>query len=115
MILREVAHARSGDKGNTANISVIAFRSEDYALLVAEVTADRVASHLRGIALGPVVRYEIPSLGALNFVLSDALAGGVVTSLALDAHGKSLGSAILSMEIAGFTSQKEEPDDASGA
>lgn len=99
MMLREIAHARSGDKGNTANISVIAYRPEDYPLLVAQVTADRVADHFRGIALGPVLRYEVPSLGALNFVLSDALSGGVVTSLALDAHGKSLGSAILSMEI----------------
>lgn len=99
MILRDIAHCRSGDKGNTANISVIAYRAEDYALLLAQVTVERLAEHFRGIVAGPVVRYEIPSLGALNFVLSDALAGGVVSSLGLDAHGKSLGSAILSLVI----------------
>lgn len=99
MILHEIAHSRSGDKGNTANISVIAYRAEDYPLLVRAVTAERVAAHFHGIARGPVVRYELPTLGALNFVLTDALAGGVVGSLALDTHGKSLGSAILSMEV----------------
>lgn len=101
MILRDIAHCRSGDKGNTANISVIAYRPEDYEVLLREVTVERVARHFRGIALGQLIRYEIPSLGALNFVMSDALAGGVVTSLALDAHGKSLGSAMLSLPIEG--------------
>lgn len=108
MILRDIAHSRSGDKGNTANISVIAYRAEDYPLLVRAVTAEQVAEHFRGIVLGPVVRYEIPSLAALNFVLSDALAGGVVGSLGLDTHGKSLGSAILSMEV-------DEPPEKPGA
>lgn len=107
MILREIAHSRSGDKGNTANISVIAYRPADYPLLVRSLTAERVAEHFRGIVMGPVVRYEIPSLAALNFVLSDALAGGVVGSLGLDAHGKSLGSAILSMEV-------DEPEEKTG-
>ncbi|MEO1987211.1 MAG: hypothetical protein ABGX47_11270 [Martelella sp.] len=101
MILRDIAHCRSGDKGNTANLSVIAYRAEDYPLLLREVTAERVAAHFEGIVLGPVVRYEIPSLSALNFVMSDALSGGVVGSFALDAHGKSLGSGLLSLEING--------------
>lgn len=99
MILYDIAHCRSGDKGNTANISVIAYREEDYPLLLEQVTAERVAGHLRERVLGRVERYEIPSLGALNFVLTDALAGGVVSSLVLDAHGKSLGSALLSLPL----------------
>lgn len=109
MILRDIAHSRSGDKGNTANISVIAYRAEDYPLLVGSVTAERVAEHFRGIVLGTVVRYEIPSLAALNFVLSDALAGGVVGSLGLDAHGKSLGSAILSMKVYEIPEKSGDP------
>jgi hypothetical protein len=97
--LREIAHARAGDKGDTANISVIAYHAEDYALLEKHVTAERVKDHLRGIAAGEVVRYTLPRIGALNFVLTGALGGGVTRSLALDAHGKSLSSAILSLEL----------------
>jgi hypothetical protein len=97
--LREIAHARAGDKGETLNISVIAHRLEDYALIERHVTAARVKDHFRGIVRGEVVRYELPSLGALNFVLHDALGGGVTRSLALDAHGKSLSCAILSLEL----------------
>lgn len=108
MILREIAHCRSGDKGNTANISVIAYRSEDYPLLLREVTVERVAAHFRGVVLGAVVRYELPAICALNFVLNDALSGGVVTSLSLDSHGKSLGSAILSLEISDAASRSGE-------
>lgn len=99
MTLRDVAHCRSGDKGNIVNISVIAYEEANYSLLLRSITADRVAYHLRDRVLGPVIRYEIPSLGALNFVLADALGGGVVSSLELDAHGKSLGSALLSMPL----------------
>lgn len=99
MKLREIAHSRTGDKGNIANISVIAFREEDYPLLVAEVTPDRVKSFLSDIVKGEVVRYELPNIGALNFVLYDALGGGVTRSLALDKHGKSLSSALLDLEI----------------
>jgi len=99
MQLREIAHARAGDKGETANVSVIARRAEDYALLVEHVTAERVKRHLAGIVNGDVERHELPRLGALNFVLHQALAGGVTRSLALDAHGKSLSSAILSLEL----------------
>jgi len=99
MILRDLAHTRSGDKGDTSNISVIAFRQEDYELLRKEVTAQRVKKALDAMVLGEVERYELPELGALNFVLHRALAGGVTRSLALDIHGKCLGSLLLSMEI----------------
>jgi hypothetical protein len=103
--LRQIAHARTGDKGDACNVSVIAYRAEDYPHLEAHVTADRVREHLRGIVRGDVVRYALPRTGALNFVLHDALAGGVTRSLALDAHGKSLSSAILSLEIPGFSGE----------
>jgi len=99
MTLRELAHSRAGDKGETLNISVIAYRAEDYALLERHVTAERVKQHFHGIAEGEVERYTLPRIGALNFVLRQALRGGVTRSLALDAHGKSLASAILSLEI----------------
>jgi len=97
--LRDIAHSRTGDKGETSVISLIAFDEADYPLLRDNVTAERVRKHFAGIVQGEVVRYEIPSLGALNFVLHQALAGGVTRSLALDAHGKSLSSRLLDMEI----------------
>jgi hypothetical protein len=97
--LRDIAHSRTGDKGNTSVVSLIAFDEADYSLLRDKVTADRVKNHFAGIVHGEVVRYEIPSLGALNFVLQNALGGGVTRSLALDAHGKSLSSRLLDMEI----------------
>lgn len=99
MKLRAIAHSRTGDKGNTINISVVAYEERHYPLLVRHVTAERVAAHFAGIARGAVRRYELPRIGALNFVLEDALAGGVTRSLALDAHGKGLGSAILDLDI----------------
>ena len=97
--LRELAHSRTGDKGDTSNISLIAYDAADYPLLVRYVTAERVREHFAGIVRGGVTRYELPRLGALNFVMEGALGGGVTRSLALDAHGKSLSSALLSMEI----------------
>jgi hypothetical protein len=97
--LREVAHTRAGDKGDTSNISVIAYEVEDYVLLERHITAARVKQHLGDLVPGAVHRFELPMLGALNFVLERALAGGVTRSLALDAHGKGLSSALLSMEI----------------
>ena len=99
MRLREIAHSRTGDKGNTSNISVIAFDLKNYPLLVERVTAERVASHFAEIATGPVARYELPNVGALNFVIEGALAGGVTRALTLDAHGKSLSSLMLDLEI----------------
>jgi hypothetical protein len=97
--LREIAHSRTGDKGTAANISVIAYRADDFPLLERYVTAARVKDHFQGIVRGEVERYALPRIGALNFVLHDALAGGVTRSLALDAHGKSLSSALLSLEL----------------
>lgn len=97
--LHDLAHCRAGDKGNTSILSLIAYRGDDYPLLAARVTVAAVASHLHGIVRGEIRRYELPQLGALQFVCEDSLNGGVTTSLALDAHGKSLSSALLEMQI----------------
>ncbi len=94
-----IAHARSGDKGDTANVGLIALRPEDYPLLAREVTADRVARHFRGMITGPVERYELPNLHALNFLLHGALGGGGTLSLKTDAQGKVFSTALLRMEI----------------
>jgi hypothetical protein len=99
MKLRELAHSRTGDKGNTSNISVIAFDAKDFPLLKQQVTAERVRAHFAGVVEGEVVRYELPNIAALNFVMDKTLGGGVTRSLALDAHGKSLSSALLDLEI----------------
>jgi hypothetical protein len=99
MQLRELAHARTGDKGDTSQISVIAYDPGDYAFLAEHVTPERVRAHFASIVKGKVTRYELPGLGALNFVLERALAGGVTRSLALDAHGKCLGSVLLELEV----------------
>ncbi len=99
MKLREIAHSRTGDKGDTSNISVIAFDEADYGLLHEHVTAERVRAHFAGIVDGEVTRHEMPNVGALNFVLLRALGGGVTRSLALDAHGKSLSSALLDLDL----------------
>lgn len=99
MTLRDIAHTRTGDKGDTCNISVIAYHARDFDHLCRVVTPERVRAALGGMVRGEVTRYELPQLGALNFVLQGALGGGVTRSLALDAHGKSLGSALLAMAI----------------
>lgn len=99
MKLRELAHARAGDKGNISNISVIAFELGDYAFLVEHVTSERVRDHFSDVVLGEVERYELPALGALNFVLHDVLGGGVTRSLSLDPHGKSLSSLLLQLDL----------------
>ncbi|MBV9890893.1 MAG: hypothetical protein JO090_08425, partial [Rhizobacter sp.] len=93
MKLRELAHSRAGDKGDTSNLSLIAYDARHYDHLRRHVTASVVRAHLAGIVAGDVVRYELPQLAAFNFVLAHALAGGVTRSLAVDAHGKSLSSA----------------------
>ncbi|HJQ64832.1 MAG TPA: hypothetical protein VJ816_00575 [Gemmatimonadales bacterium] len=97
--LVELAHARSGDKGDTANVGLIARRSADYPLLVREVTAARVARHFKGMIHGPVERFELPNLHALNFLLHGALDGGGTISLKTDAQGKVFSTALLRMEI----------------
>ncbi|HOK05749.1 MAG TPA: hypothetical protein PK836_00110 [Syntrophales bacterium] len=99
MKLREIAHARAGDKGDTVNIALIAYDGAHYPLLERHVTAARVKEFFADIVRGEVVRYTLPNLGALNFVMHGALGGGVTRTTALDIHGKSLSSAILEMEI----------------
>ena len=98
--LVDIAHARSGDKGDTANVGLIAKRASDYPVLVKHVTAARVARHFKGMIRGPVQRYELPNLHALNFLLHGALDGGGTISLKTDAQGKVLSTALLRMEIA---------------
>ena len=97
--LIELAHARSGDKGDTSNIGLIAYRAEDYPVLVREVTAERVKQHFAGVCLGKVERFELPNLGALNFLLHQALDGGGTVALKADPQGKTYSSALLRMEI----------------
>jgi hypothetical protein len=97
--LYDLAHCRAGDKGNTSILSLIAYRPEDYPRLVENVTVDNVARHLHDIVRGEIRRYELPNLHALQFVCERSLGGGVTTSLALDAHGKSLSYALLEMEL----------------
>ncbi|HJP95675.1 MAG TPA: hypothetical protein VJ875_27250 [Pyrinomonadaceae bacterium] len=97
--LIELAHARSGDKGDTANVGLIALREEFYPILVREVTAARVKEHFRGICRGDVERFELPNLGALNFLLHESLGGGGTLSLMTDAQGKTFSTALLRMEI----------------
>ena len=99
MTFRDIAHARTGDKGNICNISLIAFDPRDYPRLVEHATPERVKALFAGIVRGDVRRYELPDLGALNFVMTRALGGGVTTSIALDAHGKSLSALLLDLEI----------------
>ncbi|VVD59865.1 AtuA-related protein [Pandoraea anhela] len=100
MKLRELAHSRTGDKGNTLNVSLVCFDARHYAHLRDEVTPERVKAFLGDVVRGEVVRYELPNLAAFNFVLGKALGGGVTRSLALDAHGKSLSSALMDLDIA---------------
>ena len=97
--LTKLAHARSGDKGDTANVGLIALREKFYPLLVREVTAARVKEHFRGISKGDVERFELPNLSALNFLLHESLGGGGTLSLMTDAQGKTFSTALLRMEI----------------
>ena len=99
MLLHELAHARTGDKGNIVSISLIAYRSEDFKLLEERVTAERVAAHFESFIDAQVRRYSLPQLAALNFVLHRPLSNSVTRSLALDVHGKCLGFALLALEL----------------
>ena len=103
--LRQIAHARTGDKGDASMISLIAYRPELFGVLRDQVTVAQVGAHFTDLAATSIERFELPKLGALNFVLYGVLAGGVTRSLALDSHGKTLGSCLLEMEI-------DLPDDA---
>ena len=106
--LTKLAHARSGDKGDTANVGVIAFREDLYPLLVREVTAARVKEHFKGICHGNVERFELPNLGALNFLLHESLGGGGTLSLMTDAQGKTFSTALLRMEIQISDEEREQ-------
>ena len=97
--LLDVAHARSGDKGDTANVGVIALTEAWYPLLARELTCERVADHFRGMITGPVQRFELPNLNALNFLLHGALDGGGTISLKTDAQGKVFSTALLRMVL----------------
>lgn len=100
MKLHELAHGRTGDKGDTSNISIIAYHAKDFDRLLVDITAERVAAHLNQPA-SAVTRYVLPQLCAMNFVLKGALKGGVTRSLELDAHGKCLSSVLLEMSVTG--------------
>ncbi|MFD6288908.1 hypothetical protein [Streptomyces sp. NPDC060205] len=113
MLLHELAHARSGDKGNVSDITVIAYEARDFPLLRELVTAERVQRHFSAFlegGEGAVRHYELPHLGALKFVLDGALDGGVTRSLNLDTHGKSLGSLLLGMDIGDVHAPESEPE-----
>ena len=97
--LTKLAHARSGDKGDTANVGLSALREDVYALLVREVTAERVKKHFTGICKGEVERFELPNVGALNFLLHESLGGGGTLSLMTDAQGKTFSTALLRLQI----------------
>lgn len=102
--LTKIAHARSGDKGDTANVGVIALKDEFYSLLVREVTAEKVKKHFGEMVKGDIERFELPNLNALNFLLHESLGGGGTLSLMTDAQGKTFSTALLRMHI-------EIPDD----
>jgi hypothetical protein len=97
--LLRIAHGRSGDKGDSANVGVIVFHERHYPIIVREVTAERVKAHFGAYVQGKVERFELPNLGALNFLLHGALGGGGTLSLRIDAQGKTLSAALLRMEI----------------
>lgn len=97
--LERLAIARSGDKGDAANVGVIALAESAWPVLRREVTAERVREHFSGVCHGEVVRHELPNLGALNFLLHESLGGGGTVSLMLDAQGKTFGAAVLSLEV----------------
>jgi len=97
--LREIAHGRSGDKGDAANIGILAYDDSGYEIIKKHLTTERVKEHFKGICLGKVERYELPNLRGLNFILNNTLGGGGTISLKFDAQGKTLAAALLRMEI----------------
>ena len=107
--LHDIAHARTGDKGDTLTLSIFAYRPEDYATLVASASVARMRAHLEGIVAGDIERTELPLLDGVHFVCRQALKGGVNLSLALDTHGKSLSYAALSLPLIEAAQTGEEP------
>lgn len=99
LYLKDIAHGRSGDKGNISNICVYPRKKEDYEFLKEYLTVERVKEHFKGIVLGEIKRYEVDNLQGMNFVMKEALGGGATTSLRLDSLGKSMASALMRMEI----------------
>ncbi|MBN9671505.1 hypothetical protein [Roseibium aggregatum] len=99
MLLRDIAHSRTGDKGNISNVSVIVHDMKDWPLVQERLTPERLRAHLSWLPVEKIERFSLPQLGALNFVLHGALKGGVTRSLALDAHGKCLSSAVLELDL----------------
>lgn len=99
ILLSKIAHARSGDKGDTANVGVIAYQERHYPILLREVTPGKVKAHFGDLVRGEVERFELPNLGALNFLLHESLGGGGTLSLRVDAQGKTLGAGLLTLEI----------------
>ncbi|HEX9740142.1 MAG TPA: hypothetical protein VGA29_05145 [Ignavibacteriaceae bacterium] len=97
--LRDIAHGRSGDKGDAANIGIIAYDEEAYQVIQKHLTAEKVKKHFEGICFGKVERFELPNIKALNFLLNNTLGGGGTVSLKHDAQGKTLASALLRMEL----------------
>ena len=97
--LSTIAHTRSGDKGDTANIGVIALKSEHYPIILREVTPERVKAHFGDLVKGEVERFELPNLHAINLLLHESLGGGGTVSLRIDAQGKTYGAGLLSMEV----------------
>ncbi len=97
--LRQIAHARSGDKGNRSNLAIFAYEPEHYEILRQQITAERLKDTFGGVLRGPVKRYELPNLHGLNFVMDQALEGGVNESLNLDGHGKSWSAMVLALEV----------------
>lgn len=97
--LLKIAHGRSGDKGNGSNVGIIARHPEIYSFLKETLTAERVKGHMKHICKGEVERYELPNLGALNFILNESLGGGGTVSLKLDAQGKTHASTLLRMNV----------------
>jgi hypothetical protein len=97
--LRDIAHGRSGDKGDAANIGIIAYDEEAYQIIQKHLTAEKVKKHFEGICFGKVERFELPNIKALNFLLNNTLGGGGTVSLKHDAQGKTLASALLRMEL----------------
>lgn len=102
MKLREVAHCRAGDKGNTSNISVIPYQEEHYEFIKEYLTIEKVRNAFKDIVQGDIVRYDLPNINAFNFVLYDALGGGVTTTLSMDIHGKSLSSIMCNINLPDF-------------
>lgn len=99
VVLRQIAHARSGDKGNCSNVCLFVYDSDHYAAVAAQLTADFLKRHFGALLTGDITRYELPNLNGFNFVMQNALEGGVNESLNLDGHGKSWSSLILGLEI----------------